>query len=90
MGQTKPENQKFLWHFPKCQINPNLDWLIAYLLLIWLKIKSTINLGVLELTRLIQTTLMEHRNLWEIICPKKPPPSSIDNQIPLFNFCAGH
>jgi hypothetical protein len=64
--------------------------LIAYLLLIWLKIKSTINLGVLELTRLIQTLLMERHNLWEIICPKKRPPSSIDNQVPLFNFCAGH
>jgi Transposase DDE domain len=48
--------------------------LIAYLLLVWLKIKSTINLGILELTPLIQTTtLMEHRNLWEIICPKKRP-----------------
>ncbi len=64
--------------------------LIAYLLLIWLKIKSTINLGILELTRLIQTTLMEHRNLWEIICPKKRPPTSINNQMQLFNFCAEH
>jgi hypothetical protein len=64
--------------------------LIAYLLLIWLKIKSTINLGILELTRLIQTTLMEHRNLWEIICPEKRPPNSINNQMTLFNFCAGH
>jgi len=64
--------------------------LIAYLLLFWLKIKSTINIGILELSRLIQATLMERRSLWEFICPKKRPPSSFDNQIPLFNFCAGH
>ena len=64
--------------------------LIAYLLLTWLKFKSTINIGILELTRLVQTMLMERRSLWEIICPKKRPPSSADNQIPLFNFCAGH
>lgn len=61
--------------------------LIAYLLLTWLKIKSTVDLGILELTRLIQTTLMERRSLWDIICPKKRSP---DRQIPLFNFCAGH
>jgi len=53
-------------------------------------IKSTINIGILELSRLIQATLMERRSLWEFICPKKRPPSSFDNQIPLFNFCAGH
>ncbi|MBW1951573.1 MAG: IS4 family transposase [Deltaproteobacteria bacterium] len=64
--------------------------LIAYLLLIWLKIKSTMDLGILEWTRLIQTMLMERRNLWESICPKKRPPSSANNQIPLLNFCAGH
>jgi hypothetical protein len=44
----------------------------------------------LELTRLVQTMLMERRSLWEIICPKKRPPSSANNQIPLFNFRAGH
>jgi hypothetical protein len=25
MGQTKPEDQNFLWHFPEYRINPNLD-----------------------------------------------------------------
>jgi hypothetical protein len=30
---------------------------------------------------------MERRSLWEIICPKKRPPN---NQMALFNFCAGH
>ncbi len=64
--------------------------LIAYLLFIWLKIKSTINIGILELSRLIQATLMERRSLWETICPKKRPPTSINNQIDLLNYCAGH
>ncbi|WP_052301892.1 IS4 family transposase [Desulfobacca acetoxidans] len=64
--------------------------LIAYLLLIWLKIKSTINIGILELSRLIQATLMERRSLWETICPKKRPPTSINNQMDLLNYCAGH
>ncbi|MBW1917973.1 MAG: IS4 family transposase [Deltaproteobacteria bacterium] len=64
--------------------------LIAYLLLIWLKIKSTMDLGILEWTLLIQTMLMERRSLWGIICPKKHPPYSANNQIPLLNFCARH
>jgi hypothetical protein len=25
MGQTKPEDQNFLWHFPECRINPTRD-----------------------------------------------------------------
>ena len=37
--------------------------MIAYLPLFWLKIKSTINIGILELSRLIQATLMERRSL---------------------------
>ncbi|WP_041283913.1 IS4 family transposase [Desulfobacca acetoxidans] len=64
--------------------------LIAYLLLIWLKIKTTINIGILESSRLIQATLMERRSLWETICPKKRPPTSINNQMDLLNYCAGH
>jgi hypothetical protein len=64
--------------------------LIAYLLLIWLKIKSTINIRILGLTRIIQASLMERRSLWEIICPKKRLPTPANNQIPLFNLCAGH
>jgi len=64
--------------------------LIAYLLLMWLKLRSTVGWGILELSRLFQTKLMERANLWEIICPKKRPPYSSNNQRPFFNFCAGH
>lgn len=52
--------------------------LIAYLLLVWLKFKSTVGWGLLELTRLAQTMLLERCNLWAMLCP--PPP---DNRQPL-------
>jgi hypothetical protein len=52
--------------------------LIAYLLLVWLKFKSKVGWGLLELTRLAQTMLMERMNLWALLCP--PPP---DNPQPL-------
>lgn len=50
--------------------------LIAYLLLFRAKLKSTVSWGLLELTRLVQTRLMERYPLWEILCPrdKAPPP----------------
>jgi putative transposase len=63
--------------------------LIAYILLIWLKLKSIADFAVLELSRLIRTLLMERCSLWDILGPKQPP-STQNRQIPLFNFCAGH
>ena len=55
--------------------------LIAYVLLVWLKFKSTTGWGLLELTRLAQTMLLERLDLWALLCP--PPP---DNRQPwLFN-----
>jgi hypothetical protein len=63
--------------------------LIAYILLIWLKLKSIADFDILELSRLVRTLLMERCNLWDILCPKNPP-STQNRQIPLFNFCAGH
>lgn len=64
--------------------------LIAYLLLLWLKLKNTANLGILQVIRIIKSVLMERCSLWNILCPKQRPPASQDRQIPLFNFCAGH
>lgn len=60
--------------------------LIAYLLLFWLKLRSTVGWGLLELTRLVQTRLMERCRLWDLLCPraKAPPP-----QLSLFNVGAG-
>jgi len=57
--------------------------LIAYLLLILIKLRSTVGWGLLELTRLVQTRLMERSSLWEVLCPrqKAPPP-----QLFLFNM----
>lgn len=60
--------------------------LIAYLLLILIKLRSTVGWGLLELTRLMQTRLMERSSLWEVLCPreKAPPP-----QLFLFNVGRG-
>jgi putative transposase len=52
--------------------------LIAYLLLVWLKFKSKTGWGLLQLTRLAQTMLLERLNLRALLCP--PPP---DNRQPL-------
>jgi len=52
--------------------------LIAYILLVWLKFKSKTGWGLLQLTRLAQTMLLERLNLWALFCP--PPP---DNRQPL-------
>lgn len=61
--------------------------LIAYLVLFWLKLRSTVGWGLLQLTRLVQTMLMERYRLWDILCPKPP---LVDRQLTLFNFRAGH
>ena len=52
--------------------------LIAYLLLVWLKFKSKVGWGLLQLTRLAQTMLMERVNLWALLCLRPP-----DNRQPL-------
>lgn len=52
--------------------------LIAYVLLVWLKFKSKTGWGLLQLTRLAQTMLLERLDLWTLLCP--PPP---DNRQPL-------
>jgi len=62
--------------------------LISYLLLIWAKLRSTVGWGLLELSRFIQTMLMERCKLWEILSPRDYFPEN--GQLSLFNFCAGH
>jgi len=52
--------------------------LIAYVLLVWLKFKSKTGWGLLQLTRLAQTMLLERMNLWALLCPRPP-----DNRQPL-------
>jgi putative transposase len=64
--------------------------IIAYLMLYWLKLRSKVGWSLLELIRMVQTMLMDHRSLWDMLCPKKNRPPQKDRQMPLFNFCAGH
>jgi len=56
--------------------------LIAYLLLILLKLRSTVGWGLLELSRLMQTMLMNRTSLWEMLCPREKTPLP---QLCLFN-----
>jgi len=59
--------------------------LIAYLLLVWLKFKSKVGWGLLELTRLAQTMLLERLELWAMLGLRPP-----DTRQPLlFNLRAG-
>ena len=49
--------------------------LIAYLLLLWIKLGSRLGWSILEITRLVQNLIMERLNLWDLLCPRtfKPP-----------------
>jgi putative transposase len=60
--------------------------LMAYLLLILLKLRSTVGWGLLELSRLMQTMLLELTSLWEVLCPREKTPLP---QLFLFNVAAG-
>jgi hypothetical protein len=52
--------------------------LIAYLLLVWVKFKTKAGWGLLELTRLAQTMLLERMDLWALLGLRTP-----DNRQPL-------
>lgn len=51
--------------------------LIAYLLLFWLKPGSTVGRGLLAVTRLVQTMLMERCRLWDLLCPRQQAPPQL-------------
>lgn len=59
--------------------------MIAYLLLLWLKVRSWASWSILELTRLVQTLIMERRNLWALLCPRTSDPPD-HGQLTLFNL----
>jgi putative transposase len=44
--------------------------LIAYLLLLWLKLRSRVGWSILKITRLVQNLIMERANLWALLCPQ--------------------
>jgi putative transposase len=59
--------------------------LIAYLLLLWLKLRSRVGWSILELSRLVQNLIMERCNLWALLCPRTSDPPD-HGQLTLFNF----
>lgn len=59
--------------------------LIAYLLLLWLKVRSWAGWSILELTRLVQNLIMERCNLWALLCPRTADPPG-HGQLTLFNL----
>jgi hypothetical protein len=59
--------------------------MIAYLLLLWLKVRSWVGWSILDLTRLVKTLIMERCNLWAILCPRTSDPPDYP-QLTLFNL----
>lgn len=59
--------------------------MIAYLLLLWLKLKSSLGWSILDLTRLVKTLIMERCNLWALLCPRTSAPPDF-GQLTLFNL----
>jgi hypothetical protein len=59
--------------------------MIAYLLLLWLKVRSWAGWSVLELTRLVQNLIMERCNLWALLCPRTSDPPG-HGQLTLFHL----
>ncbi len=59
--------------------------MIAYLLLLWLKVRSWVGWSILELTRLVKTLIMERCNLWALLCPRTADPPDY-GQLTLFNL----
>jgi len=59
--------------------------LIAYLLLLWIKLRSRVGWTILELSRLVQNLIMERCNLWDLLCPRTSDPPD-DAQLNLFNL----
>jgi len=59
--------------------------LIAYLLLLWIKLRSRVGWSILELSRLVQNLIMDRCNLWALLCPRTSDPPD-HGQLTLFNF----
>ena len=63
--------------------------MIAYLLLLWLKVKSSVDWSILQITRLVQNLIMERVNLWELLCPRTADPPDY-GQLTLFDLGGAH
>ena len=85
MDQAEPENKNFYGTSENAVLIQVWTALIAYLLLLWLKVRSWTGWSVLELTRLVQNLIMERRNLWALLCPRTDDPPD-HGQLNLFNL----
>jgi hypothetical protein len=63
--------------------------MIAYLFLLWLKVRSWAGWSILELTRLVQNLIMERCNLWALLCPRTSDLPDY-GQLTLFNLGGAH
>jgi len=59
--------------------------MLAYLLLLWLKVRSWVDWSILELTRLVQNLIMERTDLWALLCPRSSDPPD-ESQLALFDL----
>ena len=59
--------------------------MIAYLLLLWLKVRSWVAWSILDLTRLVKTLIMERCSLWALLCPRTSDPPDY-GQLSLFHL----
>lgn len=59
--------------------------MIAYLLLLWLKVRSWVGWSILDLTRLVKNLIMERCNLWALLRPRTSDPPAY-GQLTLFDL----
>jgi hypothetical protein len=57
---------------------------IAYLLLLWIKMRSRVGWSILEIARLVQNPIMERCNLWALLCLRTSDPPDYGQLV--FNF----
>jgi len=63
--------------------------MMAYLLLLWLQVRSWAGWSILELTRLVQALLMNRCKLWALLCPRTADPPAY-GQLTMFTLNGTH
>ena len=71
MDQAEPEDQVILRDLANAVLIQIWTAMIAYLLLLWLKVKSRLRWSILELTRLVQNLIMERQNFGSFCAPER-------------------
>jgi len=59
--------------------------MLAYLLLLWLKVRNWAGWSILELSRLVKILIKERTNLWALLCPRTSDPLD-ESQLTLFTL----